>query len=1056
MKFANCVILSLLFTSLLLSSTADAQDKSDAKIRFNDQVRPILSEHCFSCHGPDAASRKAELRLDEREGAVESGAVVPGKVDESTLINRILSDDPDEKMPPPDSGKELTAAEKELLAEWIAGGAQWEAHWAFISPVRPEVPSSAESILWSRNPIDHFVLKKAAEFGLRTNDASDRHALARRLALDITGLPLNTDWLDEFVNDDTEGAYLRLVDKLIKSPHAGEHRARYWLDAARYGDTHGMHVDNYREMWPYRDWVVQAFNSNMPFDQFVVQQIAGDLMPKPTIEQRIATGFSRCNITTSEGGAIPAEVEVRYMVDRVETTATVFLGLTAGCAVCHDHKYDPITQKEFYQLGAFFNNTTQPPMDGNQKDSPPVVVLPTEETKNEWDELFTRRQKLRTEIARIRGEQAEAEQNATRQWWEGRDKTLGQPIGEDSLALSLPLTEEAAGPTPKEGEFEWESAHPGGTRGMRFGEKSEFTAELPTLRSDEPLTVSFWFRTPDRLMATTLLQQTAQSEDKKQVGWRITSSTQGALTFDMTTPSGKKIRGLLPGEEALTPRTWQHVCVRYSGGQSNASISILVNGRVGVLRNSTETLIDAAELLAAPLKIATRVPTAGMSDLRIYQRWLTQNEVDTLAAEHTLRGLIASDKGWDDLRAAQQQQLIRYREVTQSATFKALNEELSHTQTRRDFIYSRSTTTLVMEERATIPKAWVLERGEYDQRRDEVAPGLPKVLQFGSFAGAEADGTLSRMDLAEWLIDPQHPLTSRVMVNRLWQSVFGTGLVRTTEDFGVMGEAPSHPELLDWLAVEFVESGWDVQHMIRLMVTSATYQQSTRVEPRELEIDRANRYLSRGPRIRLDAEVLRDQALSVGGLLRPDLGGPSVKPYQPAGLWKVVAITGSNTRVYEKDKGDALYRRSLYTFWKRTAPPPSMATFNAPTREQCTVRRERTNTPLQALVMMNDPQFVEAARHLAQRAMHDSEKDEQRVLFILERALRRPASANDQADLLDAVGEFRKLFTEDEKAAQGLIETGDSKPDATLAPVELASWTIIANTVMNRDDFINN
>ena len=1065
MLFTVMLFTVMLFTVCLFSHASGvAQEKTETAIRFNDRVRPILSENCFSCHGPDAASRKGDLRLDERDSAVDSGAVVPGNVAESDLIARITSDDPDLKMPPPETGKEVTAEDRAVLEAWIANGANWEAHWSFIAPRRPaqlqadeaqsDEAQSDESTRWARNPIDHFIWQKAVKLGLQPNDSADRHALARRLSLDLTGLPPKREWLEEFVNDKTDGAYSRLVDKLLHSPHAGEHRARYWLDAARYGDTHGMHVDNYREMWPYRDWVVSAFNNNMPFDKFVVEQIAGDLLPKPTMEQRIATGFSRCNITTSEGGAIPDEVEVRYMVDRVETTATVFLGLTAGCAVCHDHKYDPITQKEFYQLGAFFNNTTQPPMDGNQKDSPPVVVLPNEEHAPEWRDLMAHREELRSNIDELRNEHG---QKLASQWWETREETLENPIGDEALLLSLPLTEEAAGPTPNEGEFEWEAEHPGGRRGMRFGEKSEFTAELPTARSDEPLTVSFWFRTPDRLMATTLLQQTAKSEDKKKdVGWRITSSTQGALTFDMTTPSGKKIRGLLPGEEALTPRTWQHVCVRYSGGLSNASISILVNGRLGVLRNSSEDLIESSELLPAALRIATRVPTAGMSDLRIYRRWLTQREVASLADEHELRDLLALDKTWEQLTDSQRRQIVGHFEVRHDVPLQAMTTVLAGSQTRRDFVYSRSTTTLVMEERPTIPRAWVLERGEYDQRRDEVAPGIPKVLKFGPFADKKDDDPLSRLDLAEWLVHPDHPLTARVMVNRLWQSIFGTGLVRTTEDFGVMGEAPSHAELLDWLAVEFVESGWDVRHIVRLMVTSSTYRQSARVEARELEVDRGNRYLARGPRMRLDAEVLRDQALSVSGLLRPELGGPSVKPYQPAGLWKVVAITGSNTRVYEKDKGGALYRRSLYTFWKRTAPPPSMATFNAPTREQCTVRRERTNTPLQALVMMNDPQFVEAARHLAQRAMLQADGDKERVQWILEQALSRPVDAADAEDLLDAVGDFRKLFTEQEDAAKGLIATGDTDPDATLPVVELATWTMIANTVMNRDDFISN
>jgi hypothetical protein len=1040
-----CVVLSSL-------PTFGQNTEKATPIGFNDQIRPILSEYCFACHGPDSASRKADLRLDKAESAIDLGAVVPGKPDESELIARILSDDPESVMPPPATGKKLKPEEKQLLRKWIEGGAKWEAHWAFIKPVRPKLPELDEEKIWVRNPIDKFVLRKLRSLNLKPGGKAALYTLARRVALDLTGLPPTDEVLEPFLRDRTPESYERLVDALLKSKHAGEHRARYWLDAARYGDTHGMHVDNYREVWPYRDWVVNAFNSNMPFNQFVVEQLAGDMLPEATLNQRIATGFNRCNITTSEGGAIPAELEVRYMVDRVETTATVFLGLTAGCAVCHDHKYDPLSQREFYQLGAFFNNSTAQVMDGNQKDTPPVVALPGDEFKDEWAALNSRRAELLEDLSTQESAQREGEAPAepALKWWANRPKQIEHPIDSGELLLSLPLTEDTIGDLKLTDSTKWAEEHPGGKRGVRFDEKSQFQTKLARLRSDEPLTISFWLRTPDKLLSTTILDHTAQTKDKKSAGWKITSSTQGALTFELLDGTGKKIHGRLPGEEALTPRAWQHVCVRYSGGQSNSSVTVFVNGRRGVLRNSTEFLIDATELPEAPLKIATSLPTGGLSDIRIFRRWITEDEIRLLAGEFELRTALASDSKWEQLKPEQKRLAATFRGTTLDEGRRSGLRELAKIEKRRDFIYSRSTTTLVMQERPTKPRAWVLQRGEYDQRREEVSPGVPAALPPLP-NGVPAN----RLALANWLVHSDHPLTARVMVNRLWQSVFGTGLVRTSEDFGVMGERPSHPELLDWLAVEFVESGWNINHILKLIVTSAAYQQHAAVTPKKLEVDRENRLLSRGPRVRLDAEVLRDQALAVSGMLVRKMGGPTVRPYQPAGLWKVVAITGSNTRIFEKDSGEALYRRSLYTFWKRTSPPPSMAAFNAPTREQCTVRRERTNTPIQALVLLNDPQFVETARHLAQRSLLKHKDDRNRAMWMLKTALRHPGTQADVDDVLAVAAMMKDLFIKNEKAATDLINTGDSVPDGNLSPAELAAWTMVANTLMNRDDFIS-
>lgn len=1019
-----------------------------ARLKFNRDIRPILSDNCFACHGPDSGSRKADLRFDRGLAALPDGIIVPGDPAASEFMARVITQDADELMPPPESHKKLTRSQIKTFERWIKEGAAYEKHWAFIKPYRPRVPASKASLEWARNPIDHFIHAKLVGTGLKENPEADRHTIARRVALDITGLPPSPDLLADYLADKKTDAHERFVDGLLASKHAGEHRTRFWLDAARYGDTHGMHLDNYREMWPYRDWVINAFNKNMPFDQFVVEQIAGDLLPKATINQRIATGFNRCNVSTAEGGSIPEEVAVRYMVDRVETLGTVFLGLTTGCAVCHDHKYDPITMKDFYSFGAFFNNTTQPAMDGNQKDSPPVIVLPDREHQNEWKGLMDQRRRLRASIAK--------REINPEQLWNSRDAAVKHPVSTDQLVTHISLSEgeqESRG-LPKEAS--WADKHPAGKRGMRF-DKTGLEVELPQFHTDEPLSISFWIRTPDRLMSTRVMEHFAPVSDpedpkkKKNAGWRITSSVQGAVTFSIEDGKGGKIDCLLPGDEALRPRTWQHVAFRYSGGRSKTSMNIVVNGNPGNPRPATQAYIASLKLPAAKLRIAPNLPTGGISDVRIFKRYLSRSEVDLLAEEFKVRDLASAETPWDKLKDESQTLARRYVETVLDTKTRMLHSKLAASEKRVDFIRSRSTTTLVMEERKdSKPRGWILQRGEYDKRGDEVGPGVPDVL-----SSLPKNTPRNRLGLARWLVSKQNPLTARVFVNRLWQSVFGTGLVKTSEDFGIMGESPSHPELLDWLAVEFVESGWDVRHMVKLMTTSATYRQSGHMSPEDYLADPANRLLSHGPRERLDAEVIRDQALAVSGLLHPAVGGKSVKPYQPDGVWRVVAFAGSNTKQFQQDKGEALYRRSVYTFWKRTSPPPSMAAFDAPTREQCTVRRERTNTPLQALTLMNDPQFVEAARHLAERALLHAKDERTRIRWMFKRALVKPPSEADETEMVAAIQDFRSVFDSAEANAKKLIETGDSKPDPQLSPSELAAWTMAANLLMNRDDFIN-
>jgi hypothetical protein len=772
-----------------------AQEKTaaGAPIDFNRDIRPILSENCFRCHGPDEGERKARLRLDTREGALKelrSGghAVVPGHAAKSALIERITSADLKERMPPLTSKKHLTAQQIDLLKRWIDQGAKWSEHWAFVTPSRPALPQVANKN-WPRNAIDHFILARLEKEGLKPSPEADRVRLIRRVTLDLTGLPPTPAEVDAFLADTSPNAYEKVVDRLLASPHFGERLAVDWLDAARYADTHGYHIDAGRDMTRWRDWVIDAFNKNLPFDRFTVEQIAGDLLPGATLEQKVASGFNRNHMINFEGGAIPEEYLNAYIVDRVNTTSTVWLGLTVACAQCHDHKYDPISQKEFYQLYAFFNNVPERGLDGSKGNAAPTIKMPTPEQERRLREL---------------------------------DEAIRQAGGDK--------------------------------------------AQLAKLR-----------------------QQRAEVEKQ-------------------------------------TP------------------------------------------------------------------------------------------------------------------------------------------TTMVMQELPRPRDTFMLVRGEYDKKGAKVSAGTPAALPPLP-KGAPAN----RLGLARWLVDPGHPLTARVAVNRYWQMFFGTGLVKTAEDFGSQGEPASHPELLDWLAVEFMsptsaplgsgsQTRWDIKALLRLIVTSATYRQSSVVTPQLLARDAENRLLARGPRLRLQAEFIRDQALAVSGLLNREVGGASVFPYQPAGLWQELASRQDSknwsAQFFVQSHGKDLYRRTMYTFWKRTSPPPTLVTFDAPDRETCTVRRSRTNTPLQALVLMNDPTYVEASRKLAERMMKQAEEPDERITLAFRLATARRPTAKEIGVLRRVFNRQLDVYRKDRKAALKLLGVGEAPRDERLPPAELAAWTVVVSVILNLDETV--
>ena len=1052
-----------------------------AQPQYNRDIRPILAENCFACHGPDSASRKAKLRLDQRDDAIKAEAIVPGNPGKSEVIRRICSDDVQELMPPAKTLKKLSAAQKDLLKQWIASGADYQSHWSFIAPKRPTVPVVKDA-KWVRNPIDAFILAKLEEAGLQPAPEADRRTLARRAALDLIGLPPDAADVEAFVNDKAADAYERYVDKLLESPRWGEHRGRYWLDVARYADSHGIHFDNYREMYSYRDWVINAFNKNQRFDQFTIDQLAGDLLPNPTLDQKVATGFSRCNITSNEGGLIPEEYLVLYNRDRTETVAQTWLGLTAGCAVCHDHKFDPLSMKDFYSMAAFFNNTTQGAMDGNIPNTPPTIFVPRMEDRPKWDALAK-------QIDTVRGLIAERKKAAQKDFdvWLASAKAddLAKRVPADGLKLSVPLNEgdgEAftaiidgkAQEFQVKGGYKWvagkstakaAAVSPGGPS-LEFGAAGDFDR-------NESFTASAWVKTARRGSVGAIVARMEVPPVHR--GWDLWMENDKVGMHIISTWSSDALK--VTTKQALQPNQWYHVLASYDGSGKAAGVRVYINGALQPVDVFTDQLKSTTRT-KVPFKIGQRqngerLKDAALQDVRIYGRALSPAEVVQLAQTPRAQELLAlaAAKRTDKDRG----ELFDWYLAAMDDRTRALNEELGRLAQEEVGLRSKGTVAHIMQERAEEPIAYILHRGEYDKRKDKVKANTPH-----SLPAMASELPHNRLGFAKWLLNPDHPLTSRVTVNRFWQEVFGTGIVRTSGDFGVTGELPTHPELLDWLAVEFMAPsnragsvsdgarkpvanasgsdggmGWDVKAFFKMIVTSSTYRQSAIVSKAALEKDPQNRLLSRGPRYRLDAEMIRDYALAAGGMLSAKIGGPSVKPYMPEGVWEAVGMIGSNTREYKRDSGEALYRRSLYTFWKRAAPPASMDLLNAPNREFCTVRRERTNTPLQALVTLNDPQFVEAARALAQMTLKASGETDARLDFIAKRILCRPLRSEEVKIVQQSLEALLAHYRSQPGDAQKLMTVGESRPDATMDVPALAAWTMLANQLLNLDQVLN-
>ncbi|NDC52902.1 MAG: DUF1553 domain-containing protein [Planctomycetia bacterium] len=1031
-------------------------------LSFNRDIRPILVENCFGCHGADSAGRKADLRLDDRDAAVESGAIVPGDADSSVALDRIFSDDPEEVMPPPNAKKVLTAEQKELLKRWIAEGAEYQPHWSFIPPKRPELPA-VKNEGWAKNPIDCFILARLEAEDLAPAPEADRHVLARRLALDLTGLPPEPALVEAFVHDPHPDAYERLVDTLLASLEWGEHRGRHWLDYARYGDTHGIHFDNEREMWTYRQWVINAFNRNVPFDRFTILQLAGDLVqdhgpdatPDQILDDRIASGFHRCNITTNEGGVIAEEYAVLYTRDRTETTSAVWMGLTTGCAVCHNHKFDPLSQKEFYELSAFFNNTTQGAMDGNIKDTPPILPVPKQEDRPRF-RMLEQEIPIAKAAVEARKKAARSEFDA---WIKAADASVvAKSLPQDTPLVDLPLADGQGSATRvrlvgKESELPLTAATtwqpgPNGAPAVELDGKAAELAGAGDFEHDQPFSVSFWLRPTANDGTYAVVARMDESQAYR--GWDVW--VQGRKVAMHVVHAWPDDAFKVVARDQLKADAWTLVSLTYDGSGKAEGVKIFYDGKPQQKPSVENNKFKKSSIrTAAPLTIGSRSPGhaahgIGLASLSIWGRALSGAEVEGLSRAQTIADIVKLPA---DERPKAATSIYDWWLGTFDEPFKQATAAVAKLDEESNAIKRRGTIAHVMHEKSEMPKAYVLDRGEYDKRKDEVQPDTPDILP--PFPESLPK---NRLGLARWLLLQDHPLTSRVTVNRFWQEVFGTGLVRTAGDFGITGELPSHPELLDWLAVEFREGGWDVKKLFKLMVTSAAYRQSAATTPDKIAKDGANRLLSRGPRFRMDAEMVRDYALAASGLLVKQIGGPSVRPYQPEGVWEAVAMDSSNTRFYKPDQGEGLYRRSMYWFWKRSAPPASMDIFNAPSRESCCVKRDRTNTPLQALVTLNDPQFVEAARALADRALElGGDSDDARIGFLAERLLARPLSAAETAIVKKSLAELSDWYKGHADEAAKVIAVGASKPRAA-DPVRLASWTMLTNELMNLDEVL--
>ncbi|MBL61931.1 MAG: hypothetical protein CMI30_00845 [Opitutae bacterium] len=1035
-------------------------------VKFNRDVRPILSSKCFHCHGPSEKSRKAKLRLDVEESAFADRngvkAVVAGNLQDSELWHRIVHKDPDERMPPPESKKDLSQDEVKILEKWIEQGAKWEGHWSFLPVQKPALPE-VKTKTWETNPIDRFILARLEANGLQPSPEADRRTLIRRLHLDLAGLPPTPEEVQAFLADKSPQAYEKVVDHLLASDEYAERMTLIWMDAARYGDTSVFHDDGPRTMWPWRDWVLHAYRDNMPFDQFSIEQLAGDLLPEASVQQKIASGFNRNHATTDEGGVIAEEFRVEYVVDRVKTTGNVWMGLTMECAQCHSHKYDPISQKEYYQFYAFYNNNSDPGMQTRRGNQAPVVNVVDVGQSKKIAAIEKRKDELAKKLqARKKDAVAAFDEWADEQFLEVAEKGEKKPLEPGGLVAHLPLDSFDKNLTKdlvrKQGENKLHGkAKVIGAGKFGGGLKIEGNGFVEVkgfgdFEWNQPFSYGCWIKAPNGNQNGCVLGKMDEGNSYRGYDLWLQNGFAGAHVISKWQENAVKV----VSKKRITAKKWQHLFVTYDGSGSAAGTQLYINGEKQQKTVEADGL-NASIVTKKPLRLGRRFNSSfsngvEIDDVRFYDRALSDAEVKSLSGSDPIGPLLAISKA--DRTPAQTNALLEhylnsldqpYKDIV--AQRRKLDGELAGLNK------GSKVTSMVMADNPQnkMRKTYLLMRGNYasPDKSAEIAAGTPAFLPE-----MDEDLPKTRLGMAKWLMSPEHPLTARVTANRHWQTIFGRGIVDSPSDFGSQGSWPTHPELLDWLAADLRDNGWNVKRAIKQMVMSATYRQSSVTSEEHLEKDPLNRLLVRAPRFRLMGEFVRDNALAVSGLLNKQFGGAGVKPYQPPGLWVEVSLSGG--RRFSRDKGEKLYRRSMYTYWKRSAPHPGLMAFDTPTREKCVLQRQRTNTPMQALVTLNDEQFVEAARHFAQRILKSDKKDfASRLDLAFELATSRPADDLRKQVLQAAHDEQLSIFKAEPDRATKLLAVGESKRDESLDSAEHAAWTIVSGMILNLDETLN-
>ena len=1011
-------------------------------IEFNRDIRPILSDKCLSCHGADAKNKGIALRLDIEENAKGDlggrRAIVAGSPQTSELIKRINSESMGRRMPPLATGHVLTRSERDTLAEWITNGAPWQKHWSFIAPQLPALPEVSQPS-WVQNPIDAFILERLDRESLKPLPEASRDRLIRRATLDLTGVPPTPREVDDFLRDKSVDAYEKLVDRLLTSPKYGERLAMRWLDNARYADSNGYQYDGERQMWRWRDYVIESFNKNKPFDKFITEQIAGDLLPNASMEQIMGTGFNRNHRANTEFGIVAEEYSVEYVIDRVETNSAVFMGLTMGCARCHNHKYDPLSQKEMYQFYAYFNNVPENGRAMKYGNSPPLISTPTREQQTELSLLDAAIDNARRAL-RI----SAAHQHA---WELGLARQQAQywfPTGGLKRKLSLEDPEETRA---NAGQVQFVPGRVG--RAVQLDGTTYLDAGFQAANFDiaDRFTIALWVhsdKTPDGTLFSRM------NDKLKGRGYGL-EARDGKLHFHITSDfNDDAIR--MDSDAVLAANAWQHVALVYDGSRMADGVHIYVDGRPVKLKTEIDSIYrplgNGGVEFPEPFRIGagggpTRRFVGKLDEILIWARALPVEDIAIFAEGKSLQQLAQSAT----TPHARRQLREAYLDYAAPQKSREIWAQVIKLEQQREAMVHGFPSVMVMSEMPQRRDTFILQRGEYNKPGEKVEPGLPSFLP-----PLPPGAPNNRLGLAQWLTSKDHPLTARVNINRFWQSLFGTGIVKTTEDFGNQGEWPSHPELLDWLATEFIGSGWDLKHMLRLMVTSAAYRQDSRTTPALTQRDPENRLLAHGPRLRLPAESIRDQALFAAGLLNQKIGGASVKPYQPAGLWEEQSMQNMD---YKQDHGADLYRRSLYMYWKRTIAPPMMVTFDASTRESCVVRESRSNTPLQALNLMNDTTFLEAGRQIGRRMIEEGgATDESRLSYGMKLLLARAPSTRELAILKASLNYHRDYFATNPGRIDSYLAKGESPRSATISPQDQAAYMALASLLLNLDESV--